>query len=273
MNLILWQFLIKNFAYALNANPEAEFSEEEYNIAKEALQADLKNFKKDEQEMVIQSLACLVKSLKCHKYAIEGYKDSSLEEKAKSYKQYHKMILELHKVINSLAYGEFITKEQSYFNVTKITFEGAKQKEKIVLKGEILEIIKDVFQPFLDLQTKESKQKMKEFSRSYYQAYEEYYKELVILTAEEAPLAKRRKKILEEDSKQDLIAITKKDAAFYCHIFFKNKSIKQTDGVPSWHTRIIAKLFNKVGLIEYLGDSEGEDVDTLKTINNWIKRA
>ena len=261
------EFIALNFRYANHWNPYSEYSDIELKAAKRVLEADLKHFKEEDRDFVIQSFACLIRSIRTNKTYLDGWDESQLQMKGESWRQYHRMIPEFNRVMQSFHYG---TKAQldhgeNIFPITEVIFKGG--KDKIVLSGPILDIIKAMFNSFNGFMWDSRKESMKQYSRELYEAYEEFIMQWNIVNAEGGTIASQLVKNREESKKESALNRYKYTIAHNVHLALKGlvKS-KSSANYPSLHKRIIGKLLEEVKLFEYLGYTTDKDIE------NFIKR-
>lgn len=262
--LSLDEFIALNFRYANHWNPNSEYSDKELEGAKRILEADLKHFKEEDRDFVIQSFACLIRSIKANKKQLEKWDEKQFQKKGESWQQYHKMIPEFNRVMQSFCFG---INGEKIFPITEVIFKGDLTEEKIVLSGPILDIIRAMFMAFDKVYSKEDKEKMKQFSRDLYEEYEEFMLQWQVLNADGGTIASQLVKNREETRKESALNRYKYTIANNVHIALK-RLVKSNSSAsyPSLHKRIIGKLLNEVELFEYLGYTTDKDIE------NFIKR-
>ena len=263
----LWQYITKNFPYANHVNGNCEYSEEEYNMAKKLLDQVSGKLKKEDNHFIIQSFACLIRSINTN---ISGFNETDskyFKEKGEMFKQYHKMIHDFEQVIfnSSLVDNYKSDKNDSFFPIKEVVFKGPKTKDKIILKGPILDIIKKMLIAISDTISEEDKKRMKDFSSSLYNAYENYWFNYKLLNTDESNLAKKVVRSREETKLEIALNQYKYQTAFNIHCFLKNNSARTSTKVPAWHCNFIGLLFSDLGLSDYV------DYTDNKTIRNWIE--
>lgn len=267
--LSLDEFIALNFRYANHWNPNSEYSDKELEGATRILEADLKHFKEEDRDFVIQSFACLIRSIKANKKQLEKWDEKQFQKKGESWQHYDKMIPEFNRVMQSFYCGinGELDHGEKIFPITEIIFKGDLTDEKIVLSGPILAIIKAMFDSFNMTMWDGQKEAMKKYSKKLYEEYEEFMLQWQILTAEGGTIASQLVKNREEDRKESALNRYKYTIANNVHLALK-RLVKSNSSAsyPSLHKRIIGKLLHEVDLFEYLGYTTDKDIE------NFIKR-
>lgn len=260
----LWNFIVNKIPYAIHFNPNCEYSAEEYDKSKKLLELDLKAFKENEQKYMIQSFACLLRSINSYKQVFENWENKDFKEKGETWKQYHKMIPEFNRVMQSLVFKNYrgnLEVGGKLFPIQEIIFQGAETGDKIVLSGPILEIFRAMFKSFDDVISEEDKKRMKEFSNDLYKAWQEFMKEWSVLTADGA-LAKQLRKNREETEIEKALARYKYTIAYNIHsALIRLVNRKSSAKYPSLNKRIIGKLLNEAGLFDYNGWVDDKNIE------------
>ena len=269
INMELWSFMRDNLPFALYGNVNNEYSKEEYHLAEEIIMTYLKKFKRVNEKLLIESIACLLKHIK---YVRDSYDTimttEYMKEKGKFWNEYHKMIFEFNRVIESFN----LNPESNYsslgkiFPVEKIIFKGNRKGQEITLSGHVLTYLKAMFNSFNSVYTEGQKEKMKEFSFQLHSAHEEFISEWLILNAEEGTLAKDLINNREESNKETAFNRYKHKTAFYIHQFLKKNSSNTKAVCPAWHCKLIGTIYSHLDMVEYL------DYTDNKKIQNWIER-
>lgn len=266
----LWEFIMNEFPFAFYGNSKNEYSNEEYNLAQNHLKPYLKYLNSVNKKLLFQTFACLIRSIKNIKSEFErNWTDKSFKEKGLSWNQYYKMIFEFNRVLQSFYYETYEGELEYYgklFPIKKVIFKGAKKKQEIVLEGHILEILRGIFNSFNSVYGKTNTELMKDFSFSFYAAYQEFMMQWQILTAEEGTIAKQLIKNRQESSKVTAFNKYKYQSAYYIHLFLEKNSTKEKAKYPAWHCRFIGEFFELLGFSSYLGYTDN------KKIQNWIGR-
>jgi len=256
----LWHFVVNKLPYATHMNPNCEYSEEEYEMAKEIIEPDFSQFKEQEHVLIIQTFACLIRSIKKSKLELDKWKERDFKEKGESWKQYHKMIPEFNRAMQSMVFENYkgrLKNGAMLFPVKRIIFEGdnPKDDEKVILEGPILNIIWAMFKGFDDVTSKEDQNRMKDFSYDLYDAYSKFMMEWAVANSEDATIGKSVKKNREETGKEGALKTIKYDISYTVH-FALNGLTKEKSSAkyPSLNKRIIGKLLNKVDLFNFEGE-------------------
>lgn len=267
--LTLYEFIALNFRYANHLNPSSEYSDKELEGATRILEADLNHFKEEDRDFVIQSFACLIRSIRANKSYLEGWNEEQFLKKGESWQQYHKMIPEFNRVMQSFYYdiNSQLEHGEKIFPITEVIFKGDLTDEKIVLSGPILAIIQAMFDSFNMTMWDGQKEAMKKYSIELYEKYEEFMLQWEILNAEGGTIASQLIKNREEDRREAALNRYKYTIAYNVHLALKILAKSDSSAsYPSLHKRIIGKLLNEVGLFEYLGYTTDKDIE------NFIKR-
>ncbi len=267
----LWDFITKRLPYATMYNPECDYSPEEYKAAKAILEPDLSKFKENEHKKVIEAIACLLVSIKRGLSEFEKMNDEEFKQRGENWRQYHKMIPEFNRVMQSLVYdpykGELAGK--MLFPIRRIIFEGEypKDNEKAILEGPILEIIRAMFKAFDDVVSKQDQERLRNFSYDLYEAYTEFMMQWAVVSSEEGTLGSSVKEVREETIIDTALNKYKYTLAYNIHASLFKLSIHETSAkIPSLHKRIVGKILQEVKLFDY-----GGYIDD-KQIENFIKR-
>jgi hypothetical protein len=261
--------MMDEIPFAFYGNANNEYSQEEFQLAQSHLQPYLKNFNAFDERFLFQGFACLIRSIKYVKnYYENNWTDSSFQDKGTSWNQYHKMILNLNRVVQSFTYN-YDGKLGSWgetFPIKKVIFKGAKKGQEISLEGNVLNILSGIFKSFNSVHGKTNEQAMKSFSFDFYEAYQEFMKEWLTINAEEGTIAKGIIKAREESSKKIAFNKYKYHLAYNIHFFLSKHSPKEKAKYPSWHCRFIGQFFELLGFFTYLGYTDN------KKVQNWIER-
>lgn len=263
--LSLYEFIVLNFPYAIHLNPNSEFSADELKMATRILEADKKSFNEDDLGLILMAFACLIRSIKASKKQLEKWDEKQFQKKGDSWKQYHKMIPEFNRVMQSFCYGinSQLAHGEKIFPITEVIFKGD-LKERIVLSGHILDIIRAMFVAFDKVYSKEDKEKMKQYSRDLYEEYEEFMLQWQVLNADGGTIASQLVKNRELSRKQTAINKYKYSIAYNVHIALKGLTKgKASTAIPALHKKIIGRLLNEVGLFDYYGNVSNSDVKDL----------
>jgi hypothetical protein len=246
----LWNFIKDNLAFAFYGNTGAEYSNEEYGRAKESLKPYLSKIQGLNEDLLNQSFACVIRHIKYVKNDYDKtWTAESMKAKGKKWSQYHTMIFEFNRVLQSFRYrfdGELESWGKT-FPIQKVIFKGAKKKQSIELEGDILEILGGIFDSFNSLYSKTGEEMMRNFSRDFYEAYIEFQGQWNILNAEEGTLARQLIKNREESSPETAFNGYRNKTAFYIHSFIKRHD-KSTKKIPEWHKKFIGDLFISCGI-------------------------
>ena len=263
---LLYDYIIKNFPYAIHLNPNCEYSDKEIKGAMSVLEADLKHFKDEDRDFIIKSFACLIWSIKANLTYFEGWTENEFQKKGESWRQYHKMIPEFNRAMQSFYYetNSQLDHGEKIFPICKVIFEGEKKEEKIVLSGPILAILKAMFDSFNETLLDSQKDAMKRYSWELYEAYERFMSEWQILNTEGETLANQLIKNREENKKRTAINKYKNSIAYNIHVTLKTLSkIKSSAKIPAFHNRIIGKLLNQVNLYDWFGNGANSEIKDL----------
>ena len=261
------EFIALKFRYACHWNTECKYSDIELKGARKILEADLKYFRDEDKDLVIQSFASLIKSINAIKKGYDKCNEKAFQRKGESWRQDHKMTAEFNRVMQCFRYGSYGKLEHggNIFPITEVIFKGEKTEDKIVLSGPILEMLREMFISLSRVWSKGDEQKLEAYSAGLYRAYKKYMMEWMILNAEglSSQLIKNR----EEDKKETALNRYKYSIAYNVHLALKGLTkSKSSASYPSLHKRIIGKLLNEVELFEYLGYTTDKDIE------NFIKR-
>ncbi|HMT74649.1 MAG TPA: hypothetical protein PKA77_11325 [Chitinophagaceae bacterium] len=268
---LLYDYIIKNFPYAIHLNHTCEYSDKEIKGAMRVLEADFKYFKDADRDFVIQSFACLIKSVNANKAYLEGWDENEFQKKGESWKQYHKMIPEFNRAMQSFKYetNSQLEHGEKIFPIKEVIFKGGKTEEKIVLTGPILAIIKAMFDSFYETLWDSQKDAMKRYSWELYEAYEKFMSEWQILNTEGGTLASQLIRNREENKKRTAINKYKNSTAYNIHLALKALAVSKSSAkIPAFHNRIIGKLLNEVNLFDYYGNSSNSEVRDLINLGN-----
>ena len=270
---ILLEFIVTKFKYALFFNLDCEYSDNEYSIAKKLLKPDLRHFKKNEEELVIQAFACLFRSINNNLEILDKTKEADIKTNSESWQQHYDKTIELNRVIESFTYktrldmGKILGKT---FPIEKVIFQGSLDEDKIVIEGTSLELIRQLFISLHGMKTQEEKQGMNDFSHNLYNTFEEYRFHFNCLLAAEDTIASQAIKISTSKDKKKVIKIFKYSIAFNLHSSLKGLlNIKSTAKYPSIHKKIIGKILNEFKLFEF---KEGYSAAFDKDMENFITR-
>ena len=256
----LWHFVVNKLPYATHMNPNCEYSQEEYEVAKEILEPDLIHFRENECINAIQAFACLIRSIKVNKEDLKKWKDGDFKEKGESWKQYHQMIPEFNRVMQSLVYENYkgqLENGQVLFPIKRIIFEGnsPKDNEKAILEGPILGIVRAMFRAFDEVTSEQDKERMRNFSYELYSEYSIFMSEWNVVNSEEGTIGKSVKKNREETAIEGALKSYKYAISFHVHYSLNDLTkVKPSAKYPSLNKRIIGKLLNKVGLFDFNGN-------------------
>lgn len=271
----LHEFIRNNFPYATLINPYNEYSEEEYKAAKNIISKEEKHFKRDQIELVIQSFACLLNSVKKHIEQTSAIDEKILEDYGNENEEYHRMILNFNKVVQSFYYNfeGNLENEGKIFPIKQVIFKGSHTGESITFEGKIL---KEIFEPmyifFDEIYSKQAKEEIKKIRLNplhfsalieLLDAYEEYHSLLSFLIVNPDKTKHSLRKKFEETEKNNILDRIKIDVAKSSYGFLE----KLNENGSSWKCNIIGLILEALDLFKYSGH-----VDDKKTIKNWIKR-
>ena len=117
-----------------------------------------------------------------------------MKEKGKEWNEYHKMVFEFNRAMQSFTYKHEGTNSSwgKTFPIKKVIFKGPHKKQEITLSGNVLRYLEAMFVSFNDTYSESQKQKMKEFSMELYSAHEEFMMQWIILFSIVINLEKQR---------------------------------------------------------------------------------
>lgn len=267
--LNIHEFIALHFRYACHWNPSCEYSAFELEGARRIIEADMKHFNPSDKDFLIQSFACLLRSIIATKASFEEWDEGGFQRKGESWKLYHEMIPEFNRAMQCFYYGSKSQLEhgEKTFPITEVVFKGDLKDERIVLSGPVLGILKAMFDSFNRTMWDSQQVAMREYSFELYEKFQEFMMQWQILNADKGTLAKQLIKNREEESKETALNRYKYNIAYNVHLALKGLALRKTSAsYPSLHKRIIGKLLQEVGLFNYLGYTTDKDIE------NFIKR-
>lgn len=241
----LWEFMRDNLPFAFYGNVNNEYSEEEYKSARNNLKPVLGYFQGIDEDLLSQSFACVIRHIKFVKNEYDqNYSKEFMQEKGRSWNQYHKMIFEFNRAMQSFTYSFEGETERwgKTFPIKEVIFKGQQDRQVIKLEGQVLEILQGLFKSFNSIYGKSDEKLMKDFSFDFYKAYHEFMMQWQIVNAPKGTIARRLVKAREVNDNETAFNKYRNQTAYYIHSFLKKNNSSKAS-IPEWHKKFIGELF------------------------------
>jgi hypothetical protein len=259
----LRDFIRSQFQFAIHLNPEFKFSEEDLLAAKSILGEDIEFLRPDSRELLAQSFACLIASVKAYKSLLWDWDERSFLGKGQSWRDYHSMIADICRVLHSFSYGEGQELEfgGQTFEITEVIFKGERKNDSIKISGPILSLIRAMFDSFNSVCLSNNSSLMKSYSEDLYEEYELFKMQKSFLAPEKETFSGYLVEMREAKRLDQAKNNYRNTVAFQVHMAIKAQSELQSDAaIPAYHKRIIGRLLEEVGMIEYFGHHSDSQV-------------
>ena len=254
-----------------------DFESKEYIQANNFLSTYLSYFNKIDSVLLIQVFRSMILYLKWVLKNINEISEEILKKDGEIHQEYKSMVPKFIKVMRCFQFSTSSDNSKKdlgfenkigLFNITKITFEG-KRKNKIVLEGEIVNIIRLMFDFLGSIRSEGQMKTLKFFAEDLYDTYYDLWFLYI------AKLSKVRNKKGAIKSKSQFLGYIKITRAYQLHRFLKDYSnMTVGEKISEKEKRFIGDFFISVGLCQNEDDNLPNYLDTVhyNDVRNWITR-
>ena len=254
-----------------------DFESEEYIQANRFLKAYLSYFNKIDLVLLIQVFKSMILYLKWVLGNVDEADEDTLRISGQTHQQYINMVPEFIRVMRSFQFAQTLgnTKKDidfeektGLFDITKITFEG-KRKNKIILEGEIIDIVRAMFDFLGNITTEEQMIGLKFLAQDLHDTYYDLWFSKI------AKLSKVKSPNRPIKGKAQFLSFLKTMRAYQLHRFLKDFStITEGEKITEKEKRFIGDFFINVGLCQDKDEKLPNYLDTVhyNDVRNWIIR-
>lgn len=254
-----------------------DFETKEYYQAKSFLQPYLKYFNKADHSLVIQVLKSQLKYLEWADAVHKNLGEEEYEEQSAQHRHFQKMVPRFIRIMRSFQFAgssEGLKQELTFerqtklFEITRVTFEGKRKNNQIILEGDILNVISAFFDVLGRIETEDQLRNLQIFSEdlyySFWQIWFFYIKKLSKVKHTPNPRNKVQLK--------NFIRNTK---AYQLHRFLKDYSkLMKANEISEKEKKFIGDFFLLANLVQDDDPKQPFYIDTThyNDVRNWIVR-